>query len=88
MPSQPAAGLARPGPERARCRRRDGSGRVGREHWRVMMIIRTQHPVIRGASRWWFEVDPPPEGPSQVRYVDWPSESMPNAYVTWIVEDH
>lgn len=43
-----------------------------------MRIIRTQHPVIREASRWWFEADPPADGRSQVTYVDWPSESMPN----------
>jgi hypothetical protein len=52
-----------------------------------MRIIRTQHAVIREAGRWWFDAKPPTDGPSNIRYVDWPSESMPNAYVTWIVDD-
>jgi hypothetical protein len=52
-----------------------------------MRIIRTQHPVIRERDRWWFDAQPPADGPSQFRYVDWPSTAMPNAYVTWIVED-
>jgi hypothetical protein len=52
-----------------------------------MRIIRTQHPVIREPDRWWFDAQPPVDGPSQVRYVDWPTTAMPNAYVTWIVQD-
>jgi hypothetical protein len=53
-----------------------------------MRIIRTQHPVIREPDRWWFEAQPPAGGrPAQVRYVDWPTTAMPNAYVTWIVDD-
>jgi hypothetical protein len=52
-----------------------------------MRIIRTLHPVIRESDRWWFDAQPPVDGPSQVRYVDWPTTAMPNAYVTWIVQD-
>jgi hypothetical protein len=35
-----------------------------------MRIICTQHPVIREAGRWWFEVDPPADGPTLQRLVD------------------
>jgi hypothetical protein len=52
-----------------------------------MRIIRTQHAVIREAGRWWFEAQPPAGAQAAIRYVDWPSETMPNAYVTWIVDD-
>jgi hypothetical protein len=52
-----------------------------------MRIIRTQHAIVREAGRWWFDAKPPAEADCTVRYVDWPSESMPNAYVTWIVDD-
>jgi hypothetical protein len=49
-----------------------------------MRIIRTLHPVIRETDRWWFDAQPPTDGVYQVRYVDWPTTAMPNAYVTWI----
>jgi hypothetical protein len=73
-----------------------GVGRIARDRWpagsptvdtHAMRIIRTQHAVIREAGRWWFDAKPPVDGQCNVRYVDWPSESMPNAYVTWIVDD-
>ena len=54
---------------------------------RGMRIMRTQHRVIREADRWWFDAQPPADGASQVRYIDWPNMAMPNAYVTWIVDD-
>jgi hypothetical protein len=52
-----------------------------------MRIIRTQHRVVKDPDSWWFDAQPPAEGPAQVRYVDWPNTAMPMAYVTWIVED-